>query len=117
MKIKKSNLHKFCKDGSTRDDLVMDEPVSIEFIKYLSNFGEVKIREGMRMTPFSFDKPDFISIKGILGDDEIEMRVKKEFQRETSGYFDLLLFNYNDGTPDVNAMRGREAEIRAKIEE
>lgn len=115
MLIKKSNLHKFCNDGSTRDDLVLDEPVTMEFVNYLAHFGDVKIREGMRMVPFVFDKTDFISVKGIVGDDEIEMRVKKEFLEQTTGYFDLLLSHYRNGDPDIDAMRQDEAAIRKKM--
>lgn len=115
MLIKKSNLHKFCNDGSTRDDLVLDEPVTMAFVRYLAAFGDVQIRKGMRMVPFVFDKPGFISVKGIVGDDEVEMRVKKEFLEETAGYFDLLLSHYRDGDPDLDAMRRDDAEIQARI--
>lgn len=116
MRIKKSNLHNFCSDGSTRDDLVLDEPVTMEFVRYLAGFGEVKIREGMRMVPFFFDKADFISVKGIVGDDEVEMRVKKDFVEVNADYFDLLLAHFHDGDPDVDAMMRDEALIREKMQ-
>lgn len=115
MRIKKSNLHKYCNDGSTRNDLVLDEPVTMDFVNYLARFGEVKIREGMRMIPFTFDKTDFISVKGIVGDDEVEMRVKVPYVEETSGYFDLLLSHFHDGDPDIEAMRQEEVDIRERI--
>ena len=116
MRIKESKLHKFCNDGSTRDDLVLDEPVTMEFVNYLARFGDMKIREGMRMVPFLFDKPDFISVKGIVGDNEVEMRVKVEYVNETSGYFDLLLSHFHDGAPDADAMQRDGAMIRGKMQ-
>jgi hypothetical protein len=39
MKIKLSRKHVVCSDGSTKDELLLDEPVTREFLDYLGISG------------------------------------------------------------------------------
>ena len=54
MKVKLSKKHVVCSDGSTKDELLLDEPVSQEFLEYLKNFGEVTVRNDLKIPAYFF---------------------------------------------------------------
>jgi len=115
VKIVKSTRHKSCSDGSTLNVFILDRPVDRDFTDYLKNFGTVRIKE-LKETFFSFDKEYFPSIKGLLGDDTVEVRYKKGFSDLTSEYFHLLLYYYHDGKGEVEKFRRIEETIMKKME-
>ena len=78
-------------------EFVLSEPISEDFADYLRNFGEVKIMT-LQGKPFlSFEKPHFISVKGILGEATVEVRYAAGVHDLTSDLFHLLLFHYSHG--------------------
>jgi hypothetical protein len=46
-------------------EFVLSEPVTMDFAGYLRNFGEVEILSLMGKSFLSFEKPRFISVKGV----------------------------------------------------
>jgi hypothetical protein len=96
-------------------EYVLDEPLTGEFLKFLERFGTVRSLEQLRKPYFSFEKEQFISIKGFIGDCNVEVRYKKEFQDLVADYFHLLLFYEHDGEPGIVKLKGIEESIRDKM--
>jgi hypothetical protein len=115
VRILKSVQTKVCVDGSLMKEYVLDEPLTEGFLKFLENFGTVRIYEQLRKPYFSFEKEQFISIKGFVGDSNLEVRYKKEFQDLVADYFHLLLFYYGQGQQGISTLNGYENSIRKKM--
>jgi hypothetical protein len=115
MRIIKSVQTKVCVDGSLMKEFILDESISDIFLTYLENFGTVTRREHLRKPYFSFEKPDFISIKGFIGDMSVEVRYAKGFHDLTADYFHLLLFYAREGGGGVGKLRAIEESITVKM--
>jgi hypothetical protein len=96
-------------------EYVLDEPLNEDFLKFLENFGTVRFLEQLRKPYFSFEKDLFISIKGFVGDTNVEVRSRKEFQDLVGDYFHLLLYYYRQGEPGISSLKGQEDSIRRKM--
>jgi hypothetical protein len=115
VRILKSVQTKVCVDGSLMKEYVLNEPLTGGFLKFLENFGTVRLLEQLKKPYFSFEKEQFISIKGFVGDSSVEVRYKKEFQDLMADYFHLLLYYYDQGERGVPALKGHEDTIRRKM--
>ena len=115
MRIVKSVQTKVCADGSLMKEYVLDEPLTVEFLEFLENFGTVRSLDKLRKPYFSFEKELFISIKGFTGDCNVEVRYRKEFQDLVGDYFHLLLFYYRDGERGIAKLKVGEESIRGKM--
>jgi len=115
VRIIKSVQKKVCVDGSLMKEYVLDEPLTEGFLKFLENFGTVRLLEQLKKPYFSFEKELFISIKGFVGDSNVEVRYKKEFQDLVADYFHLLLYYYDQGERGVLALKGQEDSLRDKM--
>lgn len=115
MRIVKSVQTKVCVDGSLMKEYVLDEPLTEGFLKFLENFGTVRFLEQLRKPYFSFEKELFISIKGFVGDSNVEVRYKKEIHDLVVDYFHLLLYYYDQGEKGISTLKGHENAIREKM--
>jgi hypothetical protein len=115
VRILKSVQTKVCVDGSLMKEYVLDEPLTEGFLIFLEHFGTVRSLEQLKKPYFSFEKEQFISIKGFVGDCNVEVRYKKEFQDLVGDYFHLLLYYYREGEPGIVKLKGVEGSIREKI--
>ena len=115
MRILTSVQTKVCVDGSLMKEYVLDEPLTEDFLKFLENFGTVRFLEQLRKPYFSFEKELFISIKGFVGDSNVEVRYKKEFQDLVGDYFHLLLYYYRQGQPGISILKGQADSIRDRM--
>lgn len=116
MRIVRSVQSRVCVDGSLLKEFLLDEPLTEEFIGFLRNFGSIRLISHMKQPYFSFEKEDFISVKGFIGDPSIEVRYRKNYQDLTNDYFHLLLFYYRDGEPGIEKLKGIERSIQQKID-
>jgi hypothetical protein len=96
-------------------EYVLDEPLAGDFLRFLEQFGTVRTLEQLKKPYFSFEKEQFISIKGFVGDSNVEVRYKKDFQDLVMDYFHLLLFYYHEGEPGIAKLRVIEETIRKKM--
>jgi hypothetical protein len=115
VRILKSVQTKVCVDGSLMKEYVLDEPLTQGFLKFLERFGTVRFLEQLKKPYFSFEKELFISIKGFVGDSNVEVRYKKEFQDLMVDYFHLLLYYYDRGERGISTLKGHEDSIREKM--
>jgi len=97
VRILKSVQTKVCIDGSLMKEYILDEPLTESFLRFLEQFGTVRLLEQIKKPYFSFEKEHFISIKGFVGDCNVEVRYKKELQDLMVDYFHLLLFYEREG--------------------
>jgi hypothetical protein len=112
VRVERSLQRKLCVDGSLMKEYVLSEPLSLDLAEYLRNFGgvEILILHGKQF--LSFEKPRFISVKGILGEETVEVRYAAGVHDLTADLFHLLLYHYSNGK-EVGKVR----EILAAIEE
>jgi hypothetical protein len=106
---------KVCVDGSLMKEYVLDEPLTGRFLQFLENFGTVRRLEQLKRPYFSFEKDQFISIKGFSGDSTVEVRYRKEYQDLVMDYFHLLLYYERKGEAGIAKLRGIEDAIREKM--
>jgi hypothetical protein len=116
MRIVRSVQSKVCVDGSLLKEYLLDEPLTEEFLSFLRHFGSVRLLPLMKKPYFSFEKEDFISVKGFIGDPDVEVRYRKEFQDLTADYFHLLLFYFREGDGGVEKMQGIGRAIQKKMD-
>jgi len=115
MRVLKSVQTKLCVDGSVMKEFVLDEPLTGEFLKFLEGFGRIRRLDQLKKPYFSFEKDQFISIKGFIGEDSVEVRYKPEFKDLVGDYFHLLLFYYGEGERGIAALEGISETIGRKI--
>jgi hypothetical protein len=112
VRIVKSVQTKVCVDGSLMKEFVLDEPPTQSFLKFLEQFGTIRHLDQLKKPYFSFEKEQFISIRGFVGDSHVEVRYKKEFQDLVGDYFHLLLFYEHEGESGISRLKGVEKSIR-----
>jgi len=96
-------------------EYVLDKPLTEDFLKFLEQFGTVRFLHQLKKPYFSFEKERFISIKGFVGDSNVEVRYKKEFHDLVGDYFHLLLYYYDQGTNGISPLIGQEESIRERM--
>jgi hypothetical protein len=96
-------------------EYVLDEPLSEGFLNFLELFGTVRHLEQIKKPYFSFEKEHFISIKGFVGDNNVEVRYKKEFHDLVADYFHLLLHYNREGQSGISRLKDIEGIIREKM--
>jgi hypothetical protein len=115
VRILRSVQTKVCVDGSLMKEYVLDKPLTEDFLKFLEQFGTVRFLDQLKKPYFSFEKEQFISIKGFVGDSNVEVRYKKEFHDLVGDYFHLLLYYYDQGTNGISSLKGQEESIRERM--
>ena len=96
-------------------EYVLDKPLTEDFLKFLEHFGTVRFFDQLKKPYFSFEEEQFISIKGFIGDSNVEVRYTKEFHDLVGDYFHLLLYYYDQGERGISALKGQEESIRKKM--
>jgi len=116
MKILREVKSEDCFDGTFIKDYILDGKVGDGFLKYLSNFGELTVLDGIKKPFYSFDKTYFFTIKGIVGEESMKVIYRRNNMDVTFGFLELLLLNYlpHNGA-GVAKVRGAEKAIMDKI--
>jgi hypothetical protein len=111
VRVERSLQRKLCVDGSLMKEFVLSEPLTLDLAEYLRHFGEVKILTLHGKQLLSFENPRFISVKGILGEDTVEVRYAPGVHDLISDLFHLFLYHYSNGKEN-----GKMREILATME-
>lgn len=98
-------------------EYLLDTPIPEGFFAYLESFGEVEGLPNLGEGFYSFNKPDWFSIKGLVGDTSVEVRFKKEVMNMTVSFLFLLFTSYRDGEMDLSQLRRREEAIGGRVRE
>jgi len=115
MRILRSVRHKVCADGSFMKEFLLDAPVTREFFSYLGNFGQVEALPNVGEGFYTFEKTDWFSIKGFIGDTTLEVRFKKEVMDLTVDFLYFLFSSYREGTMDLSQLKQREQAIGERV--
>jgi hypothetical protein len=115
VRVKGSLQRKLCVDGSLMREFVLSEPLTTDLADYLRNFGEVEILSLHGKRFLSFEKPRFISVKGVIGEESVEVRYAAGVHDLTADLFHLLLFHFSSGR-EVGKMREILTAMGEKIE-
>ncbi|WP_292518211.1 hypothetical protein [Methanoculleus sp.] len=117
MRIVRSVRHKSCADGSFMKEFLLDAPVPAGFFTYLGNFGQVESIPNIGEGFYRFEKPDWFSIKGFIGDTTVEVRFKKEVMDLTVDFLYFLFSFYREGPRDLSALKQREQAVGRRVRE
>jgi hypothetical protein len=111
VRVERSLQRKVCVDGSLMKEFVLSGPVTPDLAEYLRNFGEVEILSLHGKQMLSFEMPRLISVKGILGENTVEVRYAAGVHDLTADLFHLFLYHFTNGKE-----RGKMREILAAME-
>ena len=111
MRIIRSIRHKVCADGSFMKEFLLDTPVTKEFFTYLGNFGQIEALPNVGEGFYKFEKPEWFSIKGFVGDTTLEVRFKKEVMDLTVDFVYFLFPFVPEGRCGPLSLIGREEAI------
>ncbi len=97
MRVERSLQRKVCIDGSLMKEFVLSGPLTRDLADYLGNFGKVEILPLHGKQLLSFENPRFISVKGVLGEDTVEVRYVAGVHDLAADLFHLFLYHYSNG--------------------
>jgi len=96
-------------------EFLLDSPLPRDFFSYLGHFGEVEALPNIGNGFYKFEKTDWFSIKGFIGDTTVEVRFKKEVMDLTVDFAYFLFSSYRDGLMDLSVLKGREAGVAGRV--
>lgn len=118
MQVSKSVRQQSCVDGSVMRVLILDTPVSREFLDFLGRFGTLVVLDDSDCSFFSFTREKVLCVMGFLNDPSIEVKYPKEYQDITRDVFERVCSLYRDGAPDLESLgamgRSLDEKIRAR---
>jgi hypothetical protein len=115
MRILRSVRHKVCADGTFLKEFLLDAPVPAGFFSYLGNFGRVEALPNLGDGFYTFEKPDWFSIRGFAGDTTVEVRFKKEAMDLTMDFVYSLFSLYREEGPDLALLKRRELAVGGRV--
>lgn len=115
MRILRSIQHKYCADGSFMKEYQLSEPVTAGFFRYLGNFGKVESMPGLGGGFYSFERPDWFSIKGFVGDTTVEVRFKPQSMDMTGDFLFFLFSSYHEEGVDLTVLKRREQSLAERV--
>jgi len=95
-------------------EFVLSDPLSPDLAGYLRNFGEVEILTLHGKQFLSFESPRFISVKGVIGEESVEVRYAPGVHDLAPDLFHLFLYHYSNGK-ETGKMREILAALEGKI--
>jgi hypothetical protein len=114
VRVERSVQKKVCIDGTLMKEFVLSGPVTRDLAEYLRNFGTVEILSLHGKQLLTFEKPGFISVKGILGEENVEARYAAGVYDLAPDLFHLFLYHYSNGK-ETGKMREILAAMEGKI--
>ncbi|HJJ36041.1 MAG TPA: hypothetical protein O0X27_02565 [Methanocorpusculum sp.] len=114
MKLLSSLQHKACADGSYMKEYQISEPLTEEFFRYLQQFGTVEQVSKLDDGYYTFSRKNWFSIKGLVGDNRVEVRFNPATMDVTTDFLRMLFAKFGPD-PDIAYLRKcmaiRDAEI------
>jgi hypothetical protein len=118
MKIVKEAVPDDCFGLGLIKDYQLNQPVTMDFLTYLSEFGELCILTDMKRPFYTFDKEYFFTIKGIVGDARMKVIYRPNNMELVSDFLALLIQNYPlSGDSGMDEMRRDEQALIRRIKE
>jgi hypothetical protein len=92
-------------------EFVLSGPLTPDLAGYLRNFGGVEILSLHGKELISFERPGLITVKGVIGEDTVEVRYAAGAHDLAADLFHLFLYHYSNGK-----VTGKMREILAAME-
>mgnify|MGYP005840740399 CR=1 FL=1 len=112
MRIVRSVRHNLCADGSFMKEFLLSTSIPERFFAYLGTFGQVEALQNIGEGFYKFEKPDWFSVKGFIGDTTVEIRFKKEVMDLTVDFLYLLFTTSREGPIDHQVLKQREQAVK-----
>jgi hypothetical protein len=114
MRVERSLQRKLCVDGSLMKEFVLSGPLTRDLADYLRNFGDVEILLLNGKQFLSFEKSRFISVKGVIGEETVEVRYAAGVHDLAADLFHLFLYHYSNGK-ETSKMKEILSAMEGKI--
>lgn len=114
MRVERSLQKKVCIDGTFMKEFVLSDPLTVDLADYLWNFGQVEVLTLQGKRFLSFENPRFISVKGVIGEERVEVRYAAGVYDLAPDLFHLFLYHYTNGK-EVRKMREILTAMEGKI--
>ena len=114
MRLLSSIQHRTCADGSYMKEYQLSDPLTEEFFQYLKSFGTVEQVSKLDDGYYTFSKPDWFSIKGLVGDTTVEVRFTPATMDITSDFLRMLFAKFT-AEPDIAYLKQCEASRNEQI--
>jgi hypothetical protein len=115
MRILRSVRHKVCADGSLMKEFLLDAPIPRDFFSSLEQFGQIEALPSLGKGFYKFDKPEWFSIKGFIGDTTVEVRFRREVMDLTADFAYALFSLYDEGDAGLSLLKERETMIDERV--
>jgi hypothetical protein len=97
-------------------EFLLDTPLTPEFFSYLADFGIVESVPEVGNGFYRFEKADWFSIRGFVGDDTVEVRFKREVMDLIVDFVYLLFASYQKGPLDLSILKRREQALGERVQ-
>lgn len=97
-------------------EVILDTPVTEPFIEFLKNFGTVMLLGTMGPGFFKYELKDGFSIKGWIGDTNVEIRFRRNVMDLCEDYISALFYYYHNGKPDLEKLRRMNSKFVDQIQ-
>jgi len=106
-----------CVDTGFIKVYLLNEKVTEDFLKFLQNFGELQILDGIREPFYTVDKEYFFTLKGLVGKMEMKVVYRKDRMDEAKGFIETLMrcYSMKDGGRGLEEAKAAERKIKEKI--
>jgi hypothetical protein len=91
-------------DGLIRE-YQLDEQVTLDFLAYLGNFGQITVLEGLSKPFYTFDKEGYFAIKGLVGEEVIKVVYREGDIERAVRYLHALISGYDPRGKKSRPMR------------
>ena len=98
-------------------EVILDTPVTEPFVEYLKNFGTVMRLGAMGPGFFKYELENGFSIKGWIGDTNIEIRFRREVMDLCEDFVSVLFDHYHIREQDPDRIRRMDEQLRVMIQE
>jgi hypothetical protein len=115
MRIVSEEESEECLGGGFMKDVRLDEPVTMDFVDYLRNFGEVTLIKGLKRPFYTFDREYFFTLKGIVGEKAMKVVHRPAHVGLTSGFLAKIMANFSAGEKGLTETKKMEASVFNEI--
>ena len=105
-----------CFDGNFIKEFTLDNNITIEWIEFLKNFGELTLLDSLDKPFFSFDKKYFFTIKGLIGENKIKVIFRRNNMDKTIDFLYVLLNKFDTNSSNNSELKKIENELILKID-
>jgi hypothetical protein len=114
VRVERSLQGKRCVDGSTMREFVLSGPLTRDLALYLGNFGKPEVLALNGKEFLSFEDPRFLSVKGVIGENTVEVRYAAGVYELAPDLFHLFLYHFSAGK-ETGKMREILASLEGKV--